>query len=311
MPQLNALGQWLGVSTPSDTAQTDLRLLKAALADQGVNSRGWRLYVDHGDAMFLPLFACLRAGVNRRRILANRAVAWLRVLQACEMDVLPPPELVSSIADWAVPGGDLLQIPPLFLRAAWKAVIAAQYQTEDMDVEDFVNQSVVPLAQWFFRSGAYKNTGPDRLKAGWESLKRLRRENLAAQVGDSSAADWPPIVQRYASGPFVLVGLNRDADLEEEGATMEHCVGSYGDRCRYEPLRIYSVRRQRCATRVATLSVREAQPGQWVVDQLKGLANAKVGDLLWPEIDVLLQLLNTESLKNPKIRHYLDVIRES
>lgn len=307
MPQLNVLGRWLGVTNHTDTEQTDLRLLKAALARHGVNSRGWRLYIDHGDAMFRPLISCAHTGVHRKAALAARAVAWLRVLQACEMDVLPPPELVRGISDWGVPGDDLLEIPPLFLRAAWKAVISAQYETRQ-PVGEFVEESILPLAQWFFASGTYKTTGPERLKAGWESLRRLHRESLAAQVGGSSGADWPPIVQRYASGPFVLMGLSREADLVEEGTAMLHCVGTYGDRCRHEPLRIYSIRRQKCGTRVATLSVREAKPGYWVVDQVKGPANAKVGNLLWPEIDGLLQLLNAESIK-PKVRSYLNLVR--
>ena len=308
MPQLNALGGWLGMSAATD-GQHDLRALKTTLTQRGVNSRGWRLYLDHGDAMFTPLLANWPVGLTRATC-GKQAIAWLCVLQACEMDVLPPPELVSSVSSWDLPSAQASAIPPLFLRAAWKAVVAAQYMADGVDTNSFIEDDVVPLAQWFFSSGAYKSTGPDRLKAGWDSLKRLRRESVTAQASQLSKADWPPVIQRYASGPYELIGLCHDSELAEEGEAMNHCVGSYGDKCRFEPLRIFSVRRKKCGARVATLSVREKKPGCWDVDQLKGPSNAAVGLLLWPEIDGLLQLLNTATRNDQRLRAYLDFLRQ-
>lgn len=306
MPKLNALAGWLGMSTAKG-GQDDLRLLKTALTQQGVNSRGWRLYLDHGDPMFTPLLANWPLELTHATR-GRQAIAWLCVLQGCEIDVLPPPELVLSVSNWDLPSAQVSAIPPLFLRAAWKALVAAQYTADDVDTDTFIEDDVVPLAQWFFRSGAYKTTGPDRLKAGWDSLKRLRRESVAVQAGQLSKADWPPVIHRYASGPYELIGLCHDTELAEEGEAMNHCVGTYGDRCRFAPLRIFSVRRKKCGTRVATLSVRENNPGCWGVDQLKGPSNAEVGQLLWPEIDGLLQTLDAVSRNDQRLRSYLDFL---
>lgn len=245
---------------------------------------------------------------NSPRACAAQAIGWLRVLQACEMDVLPPLELVSSIQEWGLPHMQLDAIPPMFLRAAWKAAVTASY--EDDVCDDFVAESVVPLARWFFASGAYKTTGPDRLKAGWDSLKRLRRESVRSHAIQLSDADWPPVIHKYTSGPFVLVGLCNESDLVEEGQAMKHCVGSYADICRFEPLRVYSIRHKKTGARVATLSVRETKPGWWDVDQVKGPSNADAGPLLWPEIDGLLRLLNTVSRRDTQLRNYLDFVHQ-
>lgn len=308
MPQLVELGNWLGLST-CDDGQHDQRALKSRVTERGVNARGWRLYLDHGDAMFKPFADSLFKTLSPQAC-AAQAMAWLCVLQACQMDVLPPRELVNSIAQWDLPAAQLQTIPPMFLRAAWKATTAIQYEDADVDAPDFVDEAVVPLAQWFFRSGAYKTTGSDRLKAGWDSLKRLRRDSMHKQASELSSADWPSVIQKYASGPFVMIGLSHESDLEEEGEAMDHCVGSYADTCRFEPVRIYSIRRKKCGTRIATLSVRETKPGCWAVDQLKGPSNAEVGPLLWPEIVELLHLMNTASQHDAKLRRYLDFIHQ-
>lgn len=110
------LPRWLGSEVSSDKS-LDLGALKADLSKRGVSSRGWRLYLDHGDAMFNPL----RKSWLTKQALSKQAcvaVDWLCVVQACEMDVLPPHELVASIGEWKLPGGQINAIPPLFLRAA-------------------------------------------------------------------------------------------------------------------------------------------------------------------------------------------------
>ena len=304
MPELTELPRWLGTTALSDCS-LDLGTLKTELSKRGVSSRGWRLYLDHGDAMFTPLSKnWLDKQTSPKQ--AAAAIAWLCVLQACEMDVLPPIELVSSIGDWKLPGGQLDRIPPAFLRAAWKATVLAEY--DDIDIEDFIQTDVIPLAQWFFQSGAYKSTGPDRLKAGWESLKRLRREFVSVESQKLSTEDWPPIIKRFESGRFVMLALCKESELKEEGAAMSHCVATYGDICRFQPLRIFSIQLKKTHQRVATLSIKEIKGGEWVVDQLKGPQNADVGHGLWEDIDGLLQIVNLVSRQDAKLRNFLDFI---
>lgn len=67
-----------------ENAPVDPGTLKAELARLGINSRGWRLYLDYGDALFLPLG---RPWIHTDQPFSSgpNAVAYLRLLQACEM----------------------------------------------------------------------------------------------------------------------------------------------------------------------------------------------------------------------------------
>lgn len=121
-PEHAALPRWFELPEGEDGA-VRLGELKETLSRRGINSRGWRLYLDYGDAIFLPLGRAWIDPENHPLSAPHNAIAWLRLLQACEMDVLPPVQLVRSIAAWKVPGVRLERIPPLFLRAAWKACI--------------------------------------------------------------------------------------------------------------------------------------------------------------------------------------------
>ena len=300
------LSHALGLATAPD-GQPELGTLKAKLVQRGVNARGWRMYLDHGDAMFKPLAAWFAQRSPEE--IATEATAWLCVLQACEMNVLPPVELVRSIPLWKLPQDRLSAIPHLFLRAAWKATVATAYE-DSLTPANFVANDVVPFAQWFFGSGAYKTTRPASLKVSWANLDRLRREFIKQQGCALSGADWPPVVHKYASGPYVMLGLSREAELQAEGDAMKHCVGSFGDTCRFEPVRVYSIRLKKTGQRVATLSVRENRPGWWDVDQLKGPSNGDAGALMWPEIVGLLQRLNTVSNQDAELRRYLDWLHQ-
>jgi hypothetical protein len=272
---------------------------------RGVNSRGWHLYVNYGDTMFMPLGEswCSRDGEDA---LGNNEVVWLKILQACEMDVLPPPELVASIRNWRIPGDLLEVVPPMFVRAAWKACVAAQYR--EVGIEEFVTSTLIPLAQWFFVSGSYRHIESGQMKAGWNNLMRLRRDSVLVEAKKHGPDDWPPIVRRYESGPFDMVALSFENQLDEEGIAMKHCVGSYADRCRYEPLRIFSIRSKKTKQRVATLSLIEKEPGVWDFDQLKGPNNEAVDMRVWQEADGLRMVMNQVSANDLKTRHFLDFI---
>jgi hypothetical protein len=287
------------------TGVVDLGALKSILTRHGVNSRGWRLYLDHGDVLFAPLvpFWFDRNGKGSE---AAVATCWLRLLQSCEMDVLPPPELVRSIAKWNVPRSQLDTISPLFLRAAWKSCVAAQYSDDGM--EDFIEEQLVPLAQWFFGSGIHKSTDSGRIKAGWESLKRLRYESVAVEAQKLGTDEWPPIVRKFESGLYRMLALSGESQLREEGEQMRHCVGTYGDQCRYSPLRVFSVQLKKTGARVATLSIKETEPGSWAFDQLKGPANVEVDPSIWREADALLQIVMRISRDDAQTRRYLDFI---
>ena len=297
------LSAWLN---SADADEIDLGSLKRLLAEQGVNGRGWRLYLEYGDALFSPLqvgfFSSSQEIAN-----ASKAIAYLRMLQACEMDVLPPPELVASMARWQLPQQRLSVIPALFFRAAWKACVAAQYA--DTGLRGFIETQVLPLASWFFSSGSYASIGDTRLKAGWATLMRLRREWYIDQARALGDEEWPPILRWYVWDTFRFTALHSQAQLKEEGDIMGHCVGGYADRCRSELLRIYSVRHYKTGMRVATLSAKEVRTGYWEIDQIKGPYNADVGQHVLRASKIFLDKLGYVSSRPGALRQFLDGLR--
>lgn len=111
----------------------------------------------------------------------------------------------------------------MFFRAAWQACVAAQYLNADEG--DFFANELTPLAQWFFSSGTYKMVSAGRLKAGWESIKRLRLESVAIESRKLGTDEWPPVVRKFESGAYRMVALCNEVDLKREGDAMHHCVG--------------------------------------------------------------------------------------
>ena len=296
----NLLPLWLHAGQ-RDEALVDLGGLKKLLTRQGVNNRGWRLYLDYGDALFSPLglpWIC----PDMPLVNVQHALAYLRLIQGCEMDVLPPPGLVASLAQWEVPGNRLDCIPPMFFRAAWKAAVANQY--EQRAAAEFIDE-VVSVSQWFFGTGTYTTAESGLLKAGWPALLRRQKAWSLAQppvfVARRSAQldEWNPYVRRVEWGFYRFEALTSAAQLFEEGDAMQHCVGSYANDCIDGVRRIYSVRERKRGLRIATLSVAYVDHGNnklaWECDQLSGVQNAEI---VQPDL-----ILATDAV----LRAYLDL----
>jgi len=286
------LPSWLGTSQPDQTA---LAPIKQALAERGVNARAWRLYLDYGDALFTPLDEVWIDPASPDASVTN-AVSYLKLLQACEMDVPPPLALAKSLPVWEIPDMDLSRVPPLLLRAAWKATAAAEYTGDDLT--QFVDRKIVPVARWFFHSGACQTTDGNLLKAGWDSLAK-RREAWVVEQRRLDQREWAMPVRWLEWDAYRFVGLTSKAALAEEGEAMYHCVGDYGDDCRTRPLRIYSVRYRASGRRVATLSVAMDRAGAWDIDQLKGVRNGEVEARVWHAVAALLDTLRQTCRTHP------------
>jgi hypothetical protein len=277
--------------------------LKAALASSRVNSRGWRLYLDHGDALFSPL----RSAWTTQHSKANKAIfaaTWLRLLQSCEMDVPPPFALSRSIARWHLPGDDFGQIPPAFLRATWKATMAAEYAGENVD--HFVAEEVVPVAQWFFHSGAFCTMNEGQIKAGWEPLLKKFHEVQSIQ---RKGEDWPAFLLKVEFSGYRFLALKNEAALVQEGSVMSHCIGSYGDRCRYNQLRAWSVLEVTSKRHIATLAVEEVEPGRWAIDDLKGPGNTPVDTRIYQAAMGVIWCLEDAYANSRSIRAMMDASR--
>lgn len=270
------LPAWLGI--PEDDPGVDLGLLKKTLASRGVNARGWRLYLDYGDAMFEALGEPW-IDSDAPACSGPSAVAFLKLTAACEMDIPPPPLLVRSISRWQIPDSKLETIPPLFLRAAWKGYVAEDY-ADDGDgacTTQYIDEKVVPLANWYFSSQHHKELDTNLLKSGWSALERRHHEWIIQREEHSPAPpEWTTFVRAVEWEGLRFVSLASWQALEAEGAAMRHCIGSYGEKCKTRMLRAYSVRDKKSGARVATLTVEEEKPGRWKIDAIKGSQNAPV-----------------------------------
>jgi hypothetical protein len=308
------LAAWFDI--PTDEEGPDLGLLKKALAARGVNARGWRLYLDYGDAMFEALG---RPWVDADAPFSSEpnAAAFLRLLAACEMDVLPPPLLVRSLRHWRIPGERLADVPPLFLRAAWKACVAADYAGDGsgLQLKRFLDDEVVPIAQWFFATQQHRESETNQLKAGWPTLKRLHLEWLLDQMlqretRSPAPAEWPVFVPVVEWEGLRMVSLASDAALIAEGHAMNHCIGGYGEDCSSGMLRAYSIRDRKSGTRVATLTVEETAPGRWNIDAINGNYNAPVAKRVEEAAAAVLRALEEAHASLPSTRAEMFRARE-
>ncbi len=287
LPELRhtQLWTWLERSIPAQQrANQHLDILKATLLAHGVNSRGWRLYLDYGDAIFDKLGKPWVAEDWLYTSGAN-AVAFLCLLQACEMDVLPPATLVRSMPQWQIPENRLRHVPPGFFRAAWKMCTVGEYT--GTPIESLVEARIVPVCQWYFDTQQHEKPDANLLKAGWAALEarylecvrdKKAREAVRADSGGRQA-EWVTPVHSAEMDQYCFTALHNSAELKEEGQKMAHCIGSYAARCRHSSLRAFSVRSQKSGERIATLTVfYSPQSRNWQMDQIHGPSNSQVAE---------------------------------
>ena len=285
----------------------DLGTLKASLAKRGVNSRGWRLYLDYGDAIFERLGPVWVSTSKAYSSTAN-AIVFLCLLQACEMDVLPPPSLVESMLHWQIPDQRLSLVPASFFRAAWKHCIATEYAGEPLAA--LLENMIIPLAQWFFKSGLHINPDPNLMKTGWVGLERRFQEWRSNQGMSIGAPEWVTPVSSVYFGNCHFVVLTSAADLRAEGAAMRHCIGNYAKRCKETTLRAYSVRQRKGDVILATLTVLYDQTRQhWNLDEINGPANAEVEPYILRNTIGLLHSLDAATANDAKLRAHLCSLR--
>ena len=304
MPARHAqLIDWFSI--PPLPTGPDLGALKNRLADEGIKQRAWRLYHDFGDALFDALGSSwIRP--DRFRTSRDNALCLLRALGACELDMAPPASLLGSMHLWQIPNGCLGDIPPRFLRAAWKATVLAALDSpaDPQATERFVQNDVVPVAAWFFGTlhGAMDD---NRLAAGWTAIMaayRVWTRQEAARINE-----WSSLVRRVEAQGYRFDVLTSEAALEIEGETMCHCIGDYGDQCREGSLRAYAVSTLR-GERVATLTVNQDRARGWYLDAIKGKYNAPVAVVVEEAAFALLrslddaQALRTTERKKPVAR---------
>jgi len=315
LPELRHLSLSLWATEPLAASPGDpaaMGALKAAVMRKGVNSRGWRLYLDYGDALFDALGRPWIGSWQGSQANEISALAFLRLLQACETDVLPPAALLRSMAHWHIPQQRLDLVAPAFFRAAWKMCIVGEYTGADM--QTLLDTRIVPLCQWFFSTRQHIDADHKLLKVGWALLERRYHEFLATRehaeaalpTSTTAPAQWlTPVLQAECDG-LAFVALTDAAALRAEGERMAHCIASYTERCQHTTLRAYAVTHGKTRQRVATLTVvYNAASQNWQFDDMKGPRNAAVSDEAMTAAFGLLCCLDDATTHNPQVRQEL------
>ncbi len=316
LPELWHLYLSLWVDDPqaaSRTRPTALGRLKEAVTNKGIHSRGWRLYLDYGDAIFDALGRPWIVLGQSSRTNEINALAFLRLLQACETDVLPPVALLRSMARWHIPDQRLDLVPPAFFRAAWKMCIVGEYTKTP--VQTLIDTRIVPVCQWFFDTRQHLTTDHNQLKAGWALLERRYDEYLACGQGADASlpttttppTQWLTPVLYAECDSLLFAALTHEAALQAEGEQMAHCIGSYASRCRSSTLRAYAVTHGKTRQRVATLTVAYSSASQnWRFDDMKGPKNTAVSDEAVAAAFGLLCCLDDATAASPQVRQELN-----
>lgn len=147
---------------------------------------------------------------------------------------------------------------------------------------------------------------PIQKGATWQSLLRRQAEWHRAQHQARIAAmkahrdtlpayAWTPIVTEVQYKEFKAVSLKNSDELWAEGDYLEHCVGTYADRCFANESRIFSVRNEE-GTSLATLELTHHR-GRWTVAQLRGRRNASIANTV---VKQLVQKVVTAVRQAPK-----------
>lgn len=297
-----------------EAPDANFQQLKQRLGALGVNARGWRLYAEFGDALFAPLAQGCGGALD-----GAQALALLKLLAACEVDVLPPPVLVQSMPLWLLPGQGLDCVPAGFFRALWKACVAAQYgaPAHSKAVQQLVEDEIVPCAQWYFHSGQHLSVHSSWRNASWATVRTRWQEAVHQELTSGrpmgrkrlAAAQWPVFVARVEYQGLVFQALHNSTVLAAEGQAMRHCVGDYADLCQESMLRIYAITEKRSGARVGTVSVQELRPGVWEIDALHGYANAPVPCDVEQATDALVRALDDAFRTQPQVRKEMHLVR--
>lgn len=265
--------------------------LKDRLQKNGVNRRGWRLYLDYGDALLESMGNKL-LNPQAPKQACRHVEQLLSLLAACEMDVPPPRELMGAMGQWRVSPGD---VPPLLFRAAWKSCVLHQYtQLGGMALSAFLAKEINPTMCWALGQGR-PQLNEQRLRAGWTAIRRAYLGSLVVNPLQSIGRDhpehteWPIFVRQVDYAGYRFIALGNTIDLEVEGEWMQHCIASYASRCRTSMCRAYRIIQIKQQQHVGTLAIDTDYDGGWYVEQLQGQYNSELELRLMEVADAVLR----------------------
>lgn len=273
---------------PHECAQLTPDRLRERLKGAGVGSRALRLHAEIGDALVAPLADLIcRSGRTDAR---QEVLAFLRLVQAGEMDVPPPRQMVAALSRLQLPRPTLGQIPPYLFRALWKETAQRCYRSEPVD--GWLREEALPLIEWFVQTDQDASTDANRRRASWCQFE-ARWEDWAYSPGQPNGTrSWDAVMRRFETGPFLALELHSERALHEEGVAMKHCVADWVGMCLRDAVHIFSLRERKSLTRLATLAVSPNDTLGWQCVQLKGVRNAAVTGMVAEFAAMLLDQLD-------------------
>jgi len=243
--------------------------IKDCLTKLGINSRTWKLYAEYGDRLFHPLSNGLLSPEDPEASLAN-AIAYLRLLNGCEVDMAPPPELAAALSQCNLPDQSIAAMPIAVFRGAWRGLVEAGYR--GMTARAFVVAEFIPVMRWYFADGRGRGLDLSRGKAGWSWLRGRWSEEQARRALPAGPKEWPTPLRGAQIGNVRFIPLQSTTALEDEGRVMRHCVGELAECCLKGCINVFSVRNAKTLDRIATLALR-AEEGNWAIAELKAEQN--------------------------------------
>ncbi len=253
----------------SERPDVDLADVKTLLNALGVNQRGWRLLVDYWGTLMAPIRGSLICKDRPLSSLENLCI-YLRLLQRCEMDVIPPPDFVSAWANMTYPDltTHLNDVPVGLFRAAWKERV--RLQNSEAATQSFLKEEMPAVVKWFFTTNQMMILDEGELKRGWKYLRdRYQAWHSRCYHVFTESKDWEPLLgSRHIIGCVAVVELVSANAITEEGMMMRHCVAQCIPGCVQGEYRVFSLRMPGTEERLATLGL-EKSGGQWTIEDLR------------------------------------------
>lgn len=298
-PSHSWLAYWLDAGG-DHLPRGDIKALRAALAAHGVTAKGARLYLDYGDPLFAPLGP---VWIQRHDCVRSRtsALAWLRLLQACEMDIAPPPAFARAIAGCCSPEAGLSSMPVAVFRAAWRGWSYASYRGQLG--QDFVRDELHPVIQWALRRLKAGGLDPNQVRSGWTWLRKAWQEDCQLRALPSPLREWPAVCHDAIFKGVRMIPLTSETALEDEGKVMAHCIATYFlPSCLGKAAQVFSARDPRSLERLATVALRRDDHGPWEIDDVKAKANQDATPAVHAAAEALVETINVRAVRNRGVK---------
>lgn len=263
------LPHWLRLAG-YDVPAGDAGKLKNCLRHLGMSSRTFKLYAEYGDALIRALGSRWLSPDQPEESLAN-AIAYLRLLNGCELDIAPPRELVAAMQNCIPSGEPISAIPVAVFRGAWRALAQAEYR--GVSASAFIEDEFIPVISWWFTKRASVELDHLQAKSGWPWLRGRWTEARKRRSLPPKGTEWSAPLRSAEVGHLRFLPLRSLSALRDEGEVMRHCVADLADCCRKGCIHVFSVRDARTLERVATLAL-QGRGSTWTVVDLKGEENA-------------------------------------